>query len=130
MKKLLPLVVVAAVASVDPSAALAAGAVERGARVYQRVCAACHSLDRNRTGPAHRGVFGRRAGEAPGFAYSRALRSSTVRWTETTLEAWLSDPAVLIPGQRMFFALRSRQDRADVIAYLKAQPERQEASGL
>ena len=37
--------------------ALAAGDVEAGLALYQTRCAACHSLDYNGVGPAHRGVF-------------------------------------------------------------------------
>jgi cytochrome c len=42
------------------------GAVRRGEQVYAR-CAACHAVEGNRTGPQHCGLFGRRAGTAPGF---------------------------------------------------------------
>ncbi|HWM45095.1 MAG TPA: c-type cytochrome, partial [Burkholderiales bacterium] len=43
------------------SAALAADA-GRGKQLYESRCVGCHSIDENRVGPAHRGVFGRKAG--------------------------------------------------------------------
>src|SRR3546814_21052582 len=50
----------------------------RGAAIYER-CQACHSLERNRTGPKHCGLIGRPAGTVDGFrGYSAALRESGI----------------------------------------------------
>jgi len=92
---------------------------ERGQRLYESRCAGCHSLDADRVGPAHRGVYGRRAGGVAGYAYSAALRDSDVVWTVETLERWLTDPQATIPGQKMYFRVAERSDRLDIIAYLK-----------
>ena len=46
------------------------GNAELGCALYQARCAACHSLDYNGVGPAHRGLFGRKAARVAGFAYS------------------------------------------------------------
>jgi cytochrome c2 len=51
----------------------------------------------------------------------RALASSTVVWSEQTLDRWLSGPEKFIPGQKMSISIASEADRRDVIAYLKAQ---------
>ena len=98
---------------------LAAGNADAGLALYQSRCAACHSLDYNGVGPAHRGVFGRGAALAPGFAYSDALKSSHLVWDEASLERWLADPEKLAPGQRMGINVPDAKDRADLIAYLK-----------
>jgi cytochrome c len=87
--------------------------------VYEQRCSGCHSLDANRVGPAHRGVHGRRAGTAPAFAYSDAVRRSGIVWNDATLDRWLANPQALIPGQRMNFRIADPRERADVIAYLK-----------
>lgn len=100
-------------------AALAAGDADAGRALYQARCTACHSLDYNGVGPAHRGVFGRAAAQAPGFAYSEALNSSRVVWNEETLDHWLADPEKFIPGQRMGINVPDATERADLIAYLK-----------
>jgi cytochrome c len=102
-----------------PQQVLSAGDAARGEEVYTAKCGACHSPDANRVGPMHRGVFGRQAGTVQGFNYSRAVKGSSVVWGEDTLDAWLTNPQDLIPGQRMNFRLSSPQDRADVIAYLR-----------
>jgi cytochrome c len=98
--------------------ALAGGDPVRGATVYER-CEGCHSLDANRVGPMHRGVFGRTAGTVPDYAYSQALKDSGLIWDEETLDVWLQGPRAFVPGVRMTFQLTDPQDRADVIAYLK-----------
>ena len=101
------------------SPALAAGDAGAGRALYQARCTACHSLDYNGVGPAHRGVFGRAAAQAPGFAYSDALKSARVIWNEDTLDRWLADPEKVAPGQRMGVNVPEAKDRADLIAYLK-----------
>lgn len=104
-----------------PSAAISIGNAARGAIVYTNRCAGCHSIEVNRVGPAHRGVVGRRAGTAPGFTYSPALKNATFTFSEATLDRWLINPQATVPGTRMFFRLGAAQERADVIAYLKTQ---------
>ena len=92
-----------------------------GQELYESRCGGCHSLDANRVGPAHRGVFGRTAGTAPGYNYSTAVKNSDVVWDDKTLDAWLTNPQALIPGQRMNFRVATPEDRADIIAYLRQQ---------
>lgn len=106
--------------------AFAAADAGRGAALYASKCGGCHALDENRYGPAHRGVFGRKAGRARGYAYSSALSSSTIVWREDTLDRWLADPEKLIPGQRMSVSVPSEDDRRDIIAYLRARARTQE----
>lgn len=94
------------------------GDVQRGAALYQAQCTACHAVDSNKIGPAHRGVMGRRIGSLAGYRYSDELGRSRLRWTPQTLNAWLEDPEELVAGQRMGFQVDSARDRADLIAYL------------
>ncbi|MBX9747150.1 MAG: cytochrome c family protein, partial [Hyphomonadaceae bacterium] len=78
----------------------------------------------NRVGPSLYGIVGRRAGSIPGFRYSAANQSSGITWTEQELFNYLQDPRARIPGTIMaFVGLRNPQQRADVIAYLKANAE-------
>lgn len=95
------------------------GDAVHGAQLYEARCGACHSADANRIGPAHRGVFGRRAGTAVGFEYSPALRASGLVWSTRTLDAWLADPERTIPGQAMGYRVEDERDRGDLIAYLR-----------
>jgi cytochrome c len=94
----------------------------RGSKVF-RNCIACHSMtaDEHLTGPSLHGVFRRKAGTAPGFRrYSPALKSSGVVWNAETLDAWIADPARLVPNNWMAFAgLKDAQVRADLITFLR-----------
>jgi cytochrome c len=94
------------------------GDADRGEALYQ-ACTDCHSIDKNDVGPRHRGVYGRKAGSLPDYAYSDAIKSANIVWNEETLDKWLTDPQALVPGARMFFHLDNPQDRADVIAFLR-----------
>lgn len=100
------------------SAAVQAQDVRRGAELYASRCSACHSVDRDRVGPRHAGVFGRKAASVAGYDYSPALARSGVVWSAGTLDSWLRDPEELVPGQKMGFSVGDAKDRADLIAYL------------
>jgi cytochrome c len=90
-----------------------------GEAVYAR-CLACHALAYDRTGPRHCGLFGRRAGSVPGFAYSAAMRRSDIVWTARTLDLFLSNPTRAVPGTTMGYAgITDRAERAALIDYLK-----------
>jgi len=91
----------------------------RGRQLYESRCGACHSIDDNRAGPAHRGVYGRKVGLAAGFDYSPAVKASKVVWNEKTLDRWLANPEQLIPGQKMGFSVPEVKDRADLVEFLK-----------
>lgn len=95
------------------------GDAARGAKVYQTNCTGCHALDANGVGPAHRGVFGRKGGSAPGFDYSPALKKAGFTWDAARLDKWLANPQGFVPGAKMPFRLMNAQQRADVIAYLR-----------
>ena len=101
------------------NAAPASGDVVRGEQVYAR-CFACHALERDRTGPRHCGLFGRKAGSVAGFEYSAAMKKSGIVWNEKTLNLFLANPAKTVPGTSMGYdGVKDAQERTDLIAYLK-----------
>ena len=106
----------------DLKALLAKADPEKG-RVLFLQCRACHGLEAsegNKVGPNLHGVIGRKAGLAPGFAYSDVLAQSTVVWTPETLDPWLARPSEFLPGNRMVFVgIRKPEDRANLISYLQ-----------
>jgi cytochrome c len=106
-----------------PSAAWAAeGDPTKGEQLFG-VCAACHSLEPNRsmTGPSLADLWKRKAGTLSSFPrYSPALRLSNVIWNDATLNEWLKDPQHVVPGTTMIFpGVPSAQQRADLLAFLK-----------
>lgn len=113
-------------ALIPPGTAGAEGDPERGAAIYER-CIACHALTRDRTGPRHCGLIGRRAGSLPGFAYSEAMRRSGIVWDRQTLDRFLKAPLEALPGTLMGYdGVKDDGERADLIAYLvkaSAKPE-------
>ncbi len=100
-----------------------------GEQVYAR-CIACHSPDRNRTGPLHCGLFGRVSGTAPGYAYSPAMREAAITWNADTLDTFLEAPLQAVRGTTMGFAgVADAGDRRDLIAYLGTLTADAEACG-
>jgi cytochrome c len=103
------------------SATAQEGDPARGEEVFE-VCRACHVVgeEENQAGPHLVGLFGRKAGTVAGFEYSGAMKTADIVWDEATLDAYLADTQGYIPGNIMGFpGLEDKQDRADVIAYLK-----------
>jgi cytochrome c len=108
--------------ALSSSAVAESGDVARGQRDF-RVCAACHSLerDRNMTGPSLAELWGRKAGTLPSFdRFSNALKSSGLTWNDQTLDQWLADPQHLVPDNEMpFEGIKEPSTRADLLAFLK-----------
>ena len=85
-------------------------------------CVACHKVEagKNGVGPSLFGVFGKPAGQAPGFKYSPAMAGSGFTWDEAGLTKYLADPKGAIPGNKMAFAgVKKPDDLAAIIEYLK-----------
>jgi cytochrome c len=101
-----------------------AGDLANGKHVFAQ-CAACHTATKggpNMTGPNLYGVFGRKAGSLEGFSYSDDLKATGFTWDAPHIDTWITNPRAVAPGTRMSFpGLKDPKDRADVIAYLKAE---------
>lgn len=125
MKKILPILPVAALVAAVLAPATSGGAqtapaAADGMLLYQAKCGGCHSIAANKVGPAHKGVFGRKAGMAPGYNYSPALRGSNITWNATTIDQWLQGPQKMVKGTRMFLSVPNPAERAAIIAYLRS----------
>jgi cytochrome c len=119
--RLAPPALVCASAMLAASAA-SAGDAAHGKQVFAQQCAACHSSKDGTTlvGPSLYGVVDRRAGAAPGYRYSPALKSAGLTWTSANLSAYLAAPAKVLPGVRMPFAgIKNPVQLEDLVAYLK-----------
>jgi len=98
---------------------------EAGAGVFKK-CGACHQIGpeaKNALGPTLTCVVGRAAGTVEGYTYSDAVKKSGVTWDDAALDKWVQGPAKMIPGTKMIFpaGVKDEADRANLIAYLKAQ---------
>ena len=107
-----------AILAVLVGAAPALGDAAAGKFVYSR-CIACHSPDRNRTGPRHCGVYGRVSGTASRYDYSDAMREAAIVWDVDSLDRFLASPMTTVPGTTMGFAgVPDTRERQDLVAYL------------
>jgi nitrite reductase (NO-forming) len=91
-----------------------------GRQVFKK-CQACHSLEPGKTilGPSLAGIVGRKSAADASFNYSPALKQAALTWDAATLDAYLTDPQKVVPGNRMPFpGLKTDRDRKDVIAFL------------
>jgi glucose/arabinose dehydrogenase/cytochrome c2 len=106
-------------------AAPAIGADANAGRTFFRAqCALCHSAEPNDNGgaqgPSLQGVLGRKAASGAGFAYSPALRSSSLTWDDTTLQRFLAAPTAVVPGSAMVIPVPQQADRENIVAYFTA----------
>ena len=96
------------------------GADPAGARVF-RACAACHALTAEAgpmAGPHLHGIFGRRMGSLPGYAYSPRLALGDITWTpETLADLFTRGPDVVTPGTTM--PVQTLGDAEDLAALLR-----------
>ncbi len=90
-----------------------------GQQLFTERCTACHAMDRNQAGPMLGGVVGRKAGSAPGYHYSPALKSAGLTWSADNLDQWLTNPQKFVRGARMPVRVLDAPSRRDIIAYLQ-----------
>jgi cytochrome c2 len=113
-------VLISMIAGLAFGQAHAAGDSAKGKRVFNK-CKACHALvaGKKKIGPSLHGIYGRKAGTAPGYSASKAMKDSGVVWSPETLSRYLADPKKFIPGNKMPFpGLRNEEDLANLNAYL------------
>lgn len=111
-------------APVDVAALVAAADPAAGEAVFKK-CGACHKMDgTDGVGPHLNGVVGRNHAAVAGYTYSDAMAAlSAEPWSPEALYAFLENPKKAMPGTKMAFAgLTKSEERANVIAYLAANP--------
>ncbi len=110
-------------AALGSGAAVAEGDAAKGEKVFKK-CKTCHTFDpgKKKIGPHLKGVVGRKAGAVEGYKYSKAMAAADITWDEASLDQFLTKPKKFLKGTKMSFAgLKKEAQRADLIAYLKAQ---------
>ena len=103
-----------------------AGDAAAGKKIFNK-CKACHGVDeggKNKLGPNLWNIVGAPVAAKEGYRYSKAILAYAAEagtWNEESLDAWLKKPKDVVRKTKMIFpGLKKADDRADIIAFLKA----------
>ncbi|CAN0532586.1 unnamed protein product [Laminaria digitata] len=124
MKKILSLTATVAILAVSSIGHANAADAAKGKKVFNK-CKACHTLatGKHRIGPSLAGVFGRTAGTAEKYKFSKAMKKAGADglvWTPETMSEYLKKPRTYIKGTKMTFAgLKKQADKDNLMAFLK-----------
>jgi len=93
-----------------------------GAKLFKTYCTVCHTDEagKNKIGPSLFGVVGRKAGTAPNYTYSEAMKNSGIVWTPEALDKYLADPRTIPNIKMMFLGIKNPAERKAVIDYLSS----------
>jgi cytochrome c len=104
------------------AAAYADGDATLGKRQFAP-CTSCHTTEAgapDMVGPNLHGIFGRKAGSRPDFAYSEAMKNSGISWDAAKIDRFITKPSALVPGTKMsFLGIPNEEVRVNIIAYLQ-----------
>jgi glucose/arabinose dehydrogenase/cytochrome c2 len=96
----------------------------RGKTLFDQRCSGCHSVDPAAgalPGPNLAGLFSRKAGTLPGYAYSPGMKAAATPWQPMALDYFLAGPEGFVPGTTMSAPpVVDPQARADLIGFLKS----------
>lgn len=106
------------------AAAGSALAETAGEKLFKQQCAACHAVAKDAPigmGPNLSGIVGKQAGKMDGFRYSAEFKKGLdgKKWSADLLDAWLTDPQNVAPGNYMMYKQDDASARKAIIDYLK-----------
>ncbi len=100
-----------------------AASVEAGLSVFKK-CSTCHTPaqgGKNGTGPNLWNIVDKDIGAVADFKYSGAMANKEGNWNYEALAGFLHKPKKWLKGTKMAFGgLRSEQDIADLLVYLRS----------
>jgi cytochrome c len=106
-------------------ACAAAAQDDAGQLMFNNACRTCHVVKQgdNRLGPNLYRIIGRLAGSVDDYGYSSAMDNADFVWDEATLDRFIANPEQVVPGNNMkpFGGISSKEDRAKIIGFLRAQ---------
>src|SRR5262245_47250609 len=121
------IVALAIIFSMPVPAANPSPSVSEGQTTFNNHCRTCHSMKAgdNRQGPSLHGVFGAKAGHAPGYRYSSALAGSGLTWDAATLDKFIASPDSVVSNTNMkpYTGLTDAAVRKTIVEFLKSNGE-------
>lgn len=116
----------AAPAKIDPISPLLAKAdPAKGEVAFVKRCALCHTAADggvNKQGPNLWGVIGAKRAHLGTFTYSDVMKAKGGEWDFESVNEFVAKPAAYLRGTKMaFVGVSNAAERADIIAYLRAQ---------
>lgn len=123
VRALLLLVVMAGTPALAAEKSEEKGDESKGLTIFEQLCGFCHGVAPDGSGPTMGpslfGLMGRKAATEPNYPmYSAALKASGVEWNARSLDDFLANPMVKVPGTTMPVLVPEKKDRTDLIAYL------------
>ena len=117
MKKTLSLTATIAILAFSSIGYANAGDAAKGKKVFNK-CKACHTVvaGKHRIGPSLAGVFGRTAGTAQKYKFSKAMKKAGkggLVWDVKTMSEYLVKPRTYIKGTKMTFAGLKKKSQID-----------------
>lgn len=104
-----------------PSPAATTAAADKKPAAFAQ-CVSCHAVEpgKHGVGPSLAGVYGTKSGELAGYSFSEPMKQAGLTWDDATLDAYLTNPAKVVPGTKMTYAgMADAAKRKEVIEYLK-----------
>jgi cytochrome c len=94
-----------------------------GQTAFNSSCRTCHTMKEgdHRQGPSLAGVFGRKAGTAPGYNFSDSMKQSGIVWDEANLDKFIANPDQVVNGNTMkpYGGITDAAQRKTIIEFMK-----------
>lgn len=97
--------------------------MEAGGSLFLYRCERCHDIGENakpKMGPQLNNLEGQHSGTSDNYAFTDAIKTADIVWSEESFRSFIKDPSAKIPGTRMVVGgVKNDREISDLWAYLK-----------